>query len=147
MNKNISIIKKSSLVIMVLSLLGAAMYVIAGISMSKATSSTFRNYLFGVRIGDFIYALVLVISALIFFRISRSGRPFTRGNVWAVRGIAGLFVVKVLVQAILEGKELGFFKAIVIRGVDSIFFVALFLVIAEIMRYGRLLQNESDETL
>lgn len=147
MNKNISIIKKSSLVIMILSLVAAALYVWTGIGMGQVRSGTLRNYLLGIRLGCFINVAVFAATALIFFRIFRSGRPFTRGNVWAVRGIAGLFVVKILIQVILEEKELGLLKAIVARGRDSIFFAALFLVIAEILRYGRLLQTESDETL
>ena len=146
MNKNISIIKRSSLVIAILSLLGAAMYVVAGISVERMSATLLRNYISAVGIGYFINAAALAVAALIFFRIFRSGRPFTRGNIWAVKGIAGLFIVKCLIQAVLEGKDLGIFKA-VIAGGDSIFFAVLFLVIAEILRYGRLLQTESDETL
>ncbi|WP_294752287.1 DUF2975 domain-containing protein [uncultured Ruminococcus sp.] len=146
MNKNISIIKRSSLVIAILSLLGAAMYVVAGISVERMSATLLRNYISAVGIGYFINAAALAVAALIFFRIFRSGRPFTRGNIWAVRGIAGFFIVKCLIQAVLEGKDLGIFKA-VIAGGDSIFFAVLFLVIAEILRYGRLLQTESDETL
>lgn len=146
MNKNISIIKRSSLVITILSLLGAVMYVVAGIGVEKMSATLLKNYISAVGIGYFIYAAVLVAAALIFFRIFRSGRPFTRGNIWAVRGVAGLFIVKCLIQAVLEGKDLGIFKA-VIAGGDSIFFAVLFLVVAEILRYGKLLQTESDETL
>lgn len=146
MNKNISIIRRSSLVITILSLLGAVMYVVAGIGVEKMSATLLKNYISAVGIGYFIYAAVLVAAALIFFRIFRSGRPFTRGNIWAVRGVAGLFIVKCLIQAVLEGKDLGIFKA-VIAGGDSIFFAVLFLVVAEILRYGKLLQTESDETL
>lgn len=146
MNKNISIIKRSSLVIMILSLVGVVLYLIAGISVGKMSATLLRNYISAVEIGYFIYAAILVVAALIFFRIFRSGRPFTRGNIWAVRGIAGLFVIKCLIQAVLEGKDLGVLKS-VIAGSDSLFFAVLFLVIAEILRYGRLLQTESDETL
>jgi hypothetical protein len=55
--------------------------------------------------------------------------------------------VKIIIQVILEGQELGLLKAFVFRGSQSVFFAALFLVIAEIIRYGKLLQTESDETL
>lgn len=142
-----AIIKKSSLVIMILSLLGAVLYVLTGLGIDPPTASTMRNHVFGVKLGCFIDSAVLAASALIFFRVFRSGRPFTRGNVWAVRGVAGLFVVKVMIQSMLEAGALGFIKAFAIKGIDSIFYVALFLVVAEILRYGALLQTESDETL
>ena len=147
MNKNISIIKRSSLVIAILSLLGAAFCVAAGISAGKLIATTMNSYISAVKIGYFICSVVFVVSALIFFRISRSGRPFTRGNEWAVRGIAGLFAVDFLIQALLKVKDIGFLKGVALSGTNTVFFVALFLVIAEILRYGRLLQNESDETL
>lgn len=147
MNRNISIIKRSSLVIAILSLLGAAFCVSAGVNMGKIVSPQMQNYIYADEFGYFIYAAVLVAATLIFFRIFRSGRPFTRGNEWAVRGIAGLFTVNFLIQALLRIRELGFLKGVALSGTDTVFFVALFLVIAEILRYGRLLQNESDETL
>ena len=147
MNRNISIIKRSSLVIAILSLLGAAFCVVAGISVGKLIISTMDSYMSAVKIGYFICSVVFVVSALIFFRISRSGRPFSRGNEWAVRGIAGLFAVDFLIQALLKVKDIGFLKGVALSGTNTVFFVALFLVIAEILRYGRLLQNESDETL
>ncbi len=147
MNRNISIIKRSSLVIAILSLLGAAFCVVAGISVGKLIISTMDSYMSAVKIGYFICSVVFVVSALIFFRISRSGRPFSRGNEWAVRGIAGLFAVDFMIQALLKIKDIGFLKGVALSGTDTVFFVALFLVIAEILRYGRLLQNESDETL
>ena len=147
MNRNISIIKRSSLVIAILSLLGAAFCVVAGISVGKLIISTMDSYMSAVKIGYFICSVVFVVSALIFFRVSRSGRPFSRGNEWAVRGIAGLFAVDFLIQALLKIKDIGFLKGVALSGTDTVFFVALFLVIAELLRYGRLLQNESDEPL
>ena len=147
MNKNISIIKRSSLIIVILSLLGAAMYVVAGINVGKVSAILMRKYISAVEIGYFINAAVLAVAALIFFKIFRSGRPFTRGNEWAVRGISGLFAADFLIQALLKVKDIGLLKGVALSGTDTVFFVALFLVIAEILRYGRLLQNESDETL
>ena len=147
MKKNISIIKRSSLVITILALLGAAFCVIGGIGTGKIIATDMRNYMYAMIFGYFIYGAVLVVAALIFFRIFRSGRPFTRGNEWAVRGIAGLFTVDFIVQALFKIKDIGFMKGVLLSGKDSVFFVALFMVIAEILRYGRLLQTESDETL
>ena len=145
-NKNISIIKNSSLVIAILSLLGAAMYVVAGISVERMSATLLRNYISAVGIGYFINAAALAVAALIFFRIFRSGRPFTRGNVWAVRGIAGVFLVKAMLPTFFQLSELGILKTGVM-GTGSIFIAVLFLFFAEIMRYGSLLQIESDETL
>ena len=146
MNKNISIINRSSLIIVILSLLGAAMYVVAGINVGKVSAILMRKYISAVEIGYFINAAVLAVAALIFFKIFRSGRPFIRGNIWAVRGIAGLFIVKSVIQIILDGKDIGIHKSFFAGG-DSIFLAVLFLVVAEIIRYGKLLQIESDDTL
>ncbi|MBO4493858.1 MAG: DUF2975 domain-containing protein [Ruminococcus sp.] len=147
MEKNILIIKRSSLVIAILALLGAAFCVIGGVNTGKIIVTEMKNYMYAMKFGYYIYAAVLVAAALIFFRIFRSGRPFTRGNEWAVRGIAGLFAVDFMVQALLKAKDIGFLKGMFLAGNESVFFVALFLVIAEILRYGKLLQVESDETL
>ncbi|MBO7472632.1 MAG: hypothetical protein J6U00_01285 [Ruminococcus sp.] len=147
MEKNILIIKRSSLVISILALLGAAFCVIGGVSTGKIIVMEMQNYMYAMKFGYYIYAAVLVAAALIFFRIFRSGRPFTRGNEWAVRGIAGLFAVDFMVQALLKAKDIGFLKGMLLAGNESVFFVAFFLVIAEILRYGKLLQVESDETL
>jgi len=146
---NISIIKKSSLVIMILSLLGAAICVKGGISGLK----TLHLPVYGIEtavlvvfIRRLIYAAVLVVDAFIFFMISRNARPFTRGNVWAVRGIAGLFLAAAVLPIIINVKSVdGFFA--VLEGIGPAFIAVLCLFFAEIMRYGRLLQNESDEML
>lgn len=146
---NTLIIKKSSLVIMILSLLGAVICVMAGISGLK----TLHLPVYGVEAAAFevfikrlIYAAVLVVAAFIFFMIFRNGRPFTRGNVWAVRGIAGLFLAAAVIPLFIEKQGIDIFRA-ALEGIGPVFISVLCLFFAEIMRYGRLLQNESDETL
>jgi len=144
-NKNI---KRSSLVIMVLSVLGAVLNVIAGISYLTIPreQTPVKEYYIGHTFSCCIQGGVLVLAAIVFFRIFRSSRPFTRGNIWAIRGIAGLFLLKALVPIFTRSAALGILKA-GLSGLGSVFICALFLFFAEIMRYGRLLQNESDETL
>jgi len=114
--------------------------------MERMSATLLRIYISAVGIGYFINAAALAVAALIFFRIFRSGRPFTRGNVWAVRGIAGVFLVKAMLPTFFQLSELGILKTGVM-GTGSIFIAVLFLFFAEIMRYGNLLQIESDETL
>ena len=147
-NKNISIIKNSSLVIMILSVLGAISSVSAGVWYYNNTKSceNMKNILAKNIVSYCLYAAILILAALIFFRIFRSGRPFTRGNVWAVRGIAGVFLVKAMLPTFFQLSELWILKTGVM-GTGSIFIAVLFLFFAEIMRYGSLLQTESDETL
>ena len=147
MNKNISIIKKSSLAIMVLSGLWSALYIFMGIYwLTDNNIHIQREICIKQGLNFFIEAAVLLLAGLVFYRIFRSGRPFTRGNIMGVRGIAGLFLIKGLVPVFVEGASLGIMKT-GLQGLGSFFIAALFMFFAEIMRYGGLLQNESDETL
>jgi hypothetical protein len=148
MKKNISIIKRSSLVIMVISFIIAAIYVDIGIfELRDKVYGTMGPYYKAMRISCFIDAAIFVVAALMCCRIFRSGRPFTRGNVWMVRGIAGFFLMKMVIRVIIEGSSEGFFRVFVSRGADSVFLAGIFLFVAEILRYGKLLELESDETL
>ena len=148
MKKNISIIKRSSLIIMILSLIIAVIYVAVGIFEFKGKMfGVMRTYYIAMRISCFVAAAIFVVVALMCYRIFRSGRPFTRGNIWSVRGIAGLFFINAVLPIIIEGSSEGFLKVFVSRGVSSVFLAGIFLFVAEILRYGKLLQIESDETL
>ncbi|WP_455529474.1 DUF2975 domain-containing protein [Ruminococcus sp.] len=147
-NKNIKIIKRSSLVILILSVLGAVLSVIVGISFLTLPmkEKLTKDIYIGQMLSYCIQGAILVLAAIVFFRIFRSNRPFTRGNIWAIRGIAGLFLLKALILIFTKSAALGTLKA-GLNGLGSAFICVLFLFFAEIMRYGRLLQTESDETL
>ncbi len=144
-----SVIKKSSFILMVFSLLFAVFSVFCAVyeyGRSDFVNSVTREIIIQKQIYCYLIAAALVIAMIVFFRISKSGRPFTRGNIMAVRAIAGLFCIKAIVPIIIHGAELGVIKAS-IQGMTSAFIAILFIVFAEIMRYGNLLQKESDETL
>ena len=144
-----SVIKKSCFILMVFSLLFAAFSVFCAVyeyGRSDFVNSVTREVSIQKQIYCYLIAAALVIAVIVVFRISKSGRPFTRGNIMAVRGISGLFVIKAIVPVMIQGAELGVLKAS-IQGMPSAFIAILFIVFAEIMRYGKLLQIESDETL
>lgn len=89
-----------------------------------------------------ILAAIMLIAALCFRRIAKDGTPFTKQSVRALRIIAILLLVNAVIPSVTD-----------IAGISSIvnppFLVAglLFLFIAQIIRYGAMLQQESDETL
>ena len=147
MKKNILIIKRSSLVIMIISLIVATIYAELGIFQFNQEYGVMQPYYTAMRISCLVDAAVYVVAALMCFRIFRNGRPFTRGNIWSVSGIAGLFLVNTVLTVIIEGSSEGFFKIFISRGTGYVFLAGIFLFVAEILRYGKLLQIESDETL
>jgi hypothetical protein len=150
-----TIIRRSSFAVMMISVLLAAFCIITVVLYYPQKIDIFpirtRILLLEEWISRFLIAAVLFVAAFIFYRIFRSSRPFTRGNIWAVRSIAGLFIIKGLVPLTVEtlydnGMQLGLPK-LILGGIGDFFIAFLLLFFAEIMRYGKLLQNESDETL
>ncbi|MCR5599959.1 MAG: DUF2975 domain-containing protein [Ruminococcus sp.] len=150
-----TIIRRSSLVVMMISGIISVFIILSVIFNYPRDIEIFpkvtRNLIREEAIARCLCAAVLFVAAFIFFRIFRSGRPFTDGNIWAVRSIAGLFVIKGLVPLAVkslysEGFMLGV-PRLIVAGIGDFFIAGLLLLFAEIMRYGKLLQNESDETL
>lgn len=100
--------------------------------------------------GSAISVIIMLCAAAVFWRISRSGAPFERVNVRLVRIIGVLLVADAVLPTLA--------MLLVNSGMGSAFLMAplvspamlegvLFLFIAQIMHYGALLQQESDETL
>ena len=84
---------------------------------------------------------------VVFYRIFRSGRPFTNGNITAVRVIAALSLIGSIITALIRHSTGMSFISALFSSIFSVFGAVVFLFFAEIMRYGKLLQIESDETL
>lgn len=149
-----AIIRKSSFAVMVISGLLAVFSILAavwGYPRNKGDySKDIMNMYLENKISSYLSAAVLIVAAFIFFRIFRSGRPFTNGNIWAVRSIAGLFIIRGLVPLAVEtlsGNLQPSLPRLLFNGIGVFFMAVLMLFFAEIMRYGKLLQIESDETL
>ena len=103
-------------------------------------------------LASIIGAVIMGLAALMFLRISRNGIPFTDKNVRTVRVIAVLIIVNsffpVIVSAAASGTDMG--NVMVLGSMLSPTALAeglLFLFTAYIIRYGTMLQQESDETL
>ena len=92
-------------------------------------------------------ASTFIIEMVIFYRIFRSGRPFTNGNITAVRVIAALSLIGSIITALIRHSTGMSFISALFSSIFSVFGAVVFLFFAEIMRYGKLLQIESDETL
>ena len=151
-NEAITKIKKGSLIIAVLCLIAAAFNLfVVGTEiyyLLKDSGNTHMGHWARYMIGYGINCIILISAAVVFFRISKSGRPFTRGNILLVRGIGVLFIVNavlpMLINAAIDGNPNLLFSLLDPTGVVE---GILFLFVAQILHYGSLLQQESDETL
>ena len=144
-------IKESSLAIMIISLIDAALTACAGfcqlLSDTERISDDFaKKMMLKTALSNIICSVILIIAAVIFYRIAKSARPFTKGNITAIRIIALLFLINAVLPSIIVGMYLGFDKISII-GPGMIFNAALCFFFGEILRYGNLLHTESDETL
>ena len=145
-----AMIKRSSLIVMIIAAVEAVLSVIFAVMEYKNTTEMpddFVKFLLSYSVDMLFNAATYIIEMIIFYRIFRSGRPFTNGNIMAVRAIAGLSFIGGVVSALMRHSAgipltMAFFNS-----AFSIFGAVVFLFFAEIMRYGRLLQTESDETL
>ena len=151
-NEAITKIKKGSMIIAVLCLIAAAfnLFVVGThvYYLLKDSGNTHMGSWARILIGYVINCIILISAAVVFFRISKSGRPFTRGNIMLVRGIGVLFIVNavlpILINAVIDGNPNMLASLLDPTGiVEGI----LFLFVAQILHYGSLLQQESDETL
>ncbi|MCR4645836.1 MAG: DUF2975 domain-containing protein [Oscillospiraceae bacterium] len=151
-NETITKIRKGSMIIAVLCLIAAAfnLFVVGTEVYYLLTDAhtTQSGYWARIMIGYGINCVILLSAASVFFRISKNGRPFTRGNIMIVRGIGVLFIVNavlpMLINAAIDGNPNMLFSLLDPTGVVE---GILFLFVAQILHYGSLLQQESDETL
>jgi ABC-type amino acid transport system permease subunit len=95
-----------------------------------------------------ISAVIMGIAAVLFFRIAKDGIPFTGRNVRMVRLIAVLLMMNAIVPTTLACLISGTMPGIgAFISPNSLIEGLLFLFIARTIRYGAMLQQESDETL
>lgn len=95
--------------------------------------------------------LFLLFAAIMFVRVAKDGRPFTKKNARSVRNVGILFLLSAICPAIAGNLATGFavfgnMKQQFIRP-NNIIAGVLLLFLAYIMYYGAMLQQESDETL
>ena len=89
-------------------------------------------------------AVIMLLAALLFFRVAKSGIPFTAKNVRTVRIIGILFLLNAVIPTVIIG---GVITPLSVTNYSSLIEGLLFLFIAHFIRYGAMLQQESDETL
>lgn len=142
-------IKRSSLIVMIIAALETVLSVILAVmayKTSKELHHSFNRIMLSECLNYAFNAATFFIEMIIFYRIFRSGRPFTNGNIMAVRVIAVLSVIGAAIKAVVsygDDSLLAVFFTITFPVLGAV----IFLFFAEIMRYGKLLQIESDETL
>ncbi len=95
-----------------------------------------------------INSVIMLIAAVLFFRIAKNGMPFTAGNIRLVRIIGVLFLLNAAIPSVAAaGISNGDFGYASIINPLALVEGLLFLFISYIIRYGAMLQQESDETL
>ena len=153
-NETISKIKKGSLIIGVLCLLSALIYALLAFtplgfeSAAGNSSPIYKANMVRMRTSSGMTFVTMLCTSAVFFRIHKSGKPFSRGNIIIVRvmgavTIANSFIPAGLYSALLHDTKMfvgSLSGAAIVSGL-------LILFIAQIMYYGSLLQQESDETL
>lgn len=145
-----AMIKRSSLIVMIIAAVEAVLSVLMAVmeyKNSKTMSPDTSKFILSNSVNMFFNAATFIIEMVVFYRIFRSGRPFTNGNITAVRVIAVLSVVGSIVDALIRHNAGIPIMSALFTSIFSLFGAVIFLFFAEIMRYGKLLQIESDETL
>ena len=148
-----TMIKRSSLIVMIVAAAEAAialfLVIMEYIKLKSANRmpDSFYNLLMPEVVEMLFNGIVYLVEVIIFFRIFRSGRPFTNGNIIAVRVIAALSLVGSIIGVLIRYHAGITITSALFGSVFSVFGAVVFLFFAEIMRYGKLLQIESDETL
>lgn len=108
-----------------------------------------KSILIGNTFSGIVNVIILLLAAAMFFRMARSGRPFTPKKISIVLVVAALMFLKAIIPALifafsagslLKGIAIFFTRSSLIEGM-------LFLFVALIMYYASKLQQESDETL
>ncbi len=93
-------------------------------------------------------AVIMAVAALLFARIAKDGMPFTQKYFRSVRTIGILFLVNAVIPSVSAAGIIGTFKGVGgLVNPSALMEGMLFLFLAHIIRYGAMLQQESDETL
>ena len=94
-------------------------------------------------------AVTMLIAAVMFFRISQTGKPFTGKLTKLTRLVGILLIANAIVPGLIAFVITGFRTDTypLMLNPSSLIEGLLFLFIAYVIHYGALLQQESDETL
>ena len=145
-----AMIKRSSFIVMIIAAVEAVLSVLMAVmeykNCKKMSPEVFKMMLPN-SVNMLFNASTFIIEMVVFYRIFRSGRPFTSGNITAVRVIAALSLIGSIVIALIRHSAGMPIISALFTSIFSVFGAVVFLFFAEIMRYGKLLQIESDETL
>lgn len=145
-----AMIKRSSLIVMIIAALETALsgtLAVMAYQTSKELHPAFNKIMLGECSNYAFNGATFFIEMIIFYRIFQSGRPFTNGNIMAVRVIAVLAVIGAAIKAALSYSDVPSLLSVFLKLSFPVLGAVVFLFFAEIMRYGNLLQTESDETL
>ena len=146
-------IRKGGMVIGIVCVITSLFYLLHALSPIIQKTSYLGNpgglsAMIRISVTGWISFVIMLCAAAIFFRISRSGKPFANGNILIMRLIGVMFLMNGVAPAIAAAASMKnpfiFFSMVNPSGfVEGM----LFLFVAQAMNYGAILQTESDETL
>ena len=106
-------------------------------------------YIYRQIISSGISAVILAVASAMFARIAKVGLPFTKKNIRSTRIIGVLFLLNAAIPSV-AALGVGLSEPVAYTSLVSppaLVEGLLFLFIAHVIRYGAMLQQESDETL
>lgn len=96
-----------------------------------------------------ILLVTLIPAAVLFFRLAKEAIPFQKKNVRMIRIIAAAFflflIIPTLIAACLMKEPAMMFT--ILTYLPNVLSILVLLMFAQILHYGTMLQQESDETL
>jgi len=147
-------IRKCSLIVGILCIVNGVISIVSAIfsafisPVSIDTGTLKVTYSNALGLG--IRAVIMLLAAVLFFSMFRSGRPFTPKKIRMVLIIAVLLFLRAMVSSFISvaALEIEIYKAAAIFALQGGWMESvLFLFAALIMYYASMLQQESDETL
>ncbi|SEQ70085.1 Protein of unknown function [Lachnospiraceae bacterium NE2001] len=96
-----------------------------------------------------IVTIVMLISAIMFITISRNGAPFANKNAQIIRVIGILTILEGFIPSTIAIIVLGYHQEFLptLFSPVNILIGLLFVFLAYVIKYGAILQQESDETI
>ena len=147
-------IRKCSLIVGILCIASGVFNLVLAIadvfsSLNQSVTALQKIMLFNT-VGFSIRAVIMLLAAVLFFSMFRSGRPFTPKKIRMVLLMAVMVFLQAAVSSVLSlvTAKIEIYKAIAMFAIQGGWMESvLFLFAALIMYYASLLQQESDETL
>ncbi len=151
-NKKNQIIRKIRTCSLVISVFCLVLAAFNGIALYQCINGTLglsmtETDITRITVGYGFGLAIMLLSAVLFFTMSRSGLPFTKKKIILVLLIGALLLLNALVPTVILFPSIGIKAVLYLVTSSSLLESLMFLFAALIMYYASILQQESDETL